>query len=54
MSSFDITFCSNLECKNKECKRNQTDLIRSGIWKFPISIADFRDCKYWEKAEEEK
>lgn len=55
MSNWDITFCSNLHCKHKECKRHQHKLaVLYRDLPMYISIADFKDCKYWEKVEEEK
>lgn len=48
--NYDITFCSNKNCKNLECKRNQINVskeeckIRNGIW-----ISDFIDCEYFKK-----
>lgn len=42
--NYDITFCSKNNCKNKECKRNQSkieDITRT------ICITDFKDCEYW-------
>lgn len=46
---WDITFCSNKKCKNKECERNQNNynFIMAGT--HPISIADFKKCEYWKK-----
>lgn len=49
--NYDITFCSNKNCK-QECERNQKNvnkqevIIRNGIW-----IGDFPKCKYFDKEE---
>lgn len=49
MINYDITFCSNKNCK-QECKRNQKNLdekevtVRCGVW-----IGDIPDCKYFNK-----
>lgn len=51
MSNWDITFCSNTGCKEYGCIRNQTGIPKELKL---VSIADFKDCKYWEKVEEEK
>lgn len=51
MGSYDITFCSNLNCKNIDCKRNQNRETVSGISGFDyISIGNFPECEYWEEA----
>ena len=45
--SLDITFCSNIKCKNKKCTSNQNnyDLSFANIGNHPISIADYsQDC----------
>lgn len=47
--NYDITFCSNKECKQK-CHRNQNNVEekeiveRCGIW-----IGDFPKCKFFNK-----
>ena len=49
MVNYDITFCSNKNCK-QECERNQKNLdekeviARCGIW-----IGDIPDCEYFNK-----
>lgn len=49
--NYDITFCSNKNCKQK-CERNQKNvdkyeiLIRKGIW-----VSDFKNCQYFKKGE---
>lgn len=43
--NYDITYCSNVFCKNRECERNQyniKDLTRN-VW-----IGNFENCEYWE------
>ena len=56
--NLDITFCSNLNCKNMECERNQNNLIKHSLIKLykygeielkhPISMANFEKCEFWE------
>lgn len=52
MINYDITFCSNINCK-QECFRNQNNIdkkeviIRNGIW-----IGDFDDCKHFKNKKE--
>lgn len=41
----DISYCSNLNCKNKKCFRNQKNVPDYLLF---ISISNFPDCKYWE------
>ncbi len=49
--NYDITFCSNKNCKQK-CERNQNNvnkqevLIRNGIW-----VSDFRKCEHFKEGE---
>lgn len=49
--NYDITFCSNKNCRQK-CKRNQNNVdkqeivIRNGIW-----VSDFKNCQYFEEGE---
>ena len=43
--NYDITFCSKKNCPNKECKRNQNNIEDEERL---ISIAEFKDCEYWE------
>ena len=49
--NYDITFCSNKNCKQK-CERNQNNvdkeeiLTRNGIW-----ISDFKECEYFKEGE---
>lgn len=51
MNNYDITFCNNINCKNKECYRNQRNYIWNDVFmtKPYISIAEFKDCEYWEE-----
>lgn len=48
--NLDITFCSNLKCKNIQCDRNQNnyDMYRVFNDKPFISIANFEKCEFWE------
>ena len=58
--NLDITFCSNVKCKNMDCDRNQENVTKyyvelsksTNIQYFfhkPISIADFKECEYWKE-----
>jgi len=47
--NLDITFCSRLNCKNKECIRNQWQLIELADETHPISMANFENCEFWEE-----
>ena len=46
---WDITFCSKIECKHLECKRNQNNYNFMMAGNRPISIAEFNKCEYWEE-----
>lgn len=52
MTCYDVTFCSNIKCK-QECIRNQKNvetkevIERNGIW-----VGDFPKCEYFKKEEE--
>lgn len=52
--NLDITFCSNLNCKNMECERNQKKYDWSIITlvKPAISISNFSNCEFWEEEDE--
>ena len=57
MSSYDITFCSKQNCKNKECERSQRRIIQecAELNYIPyISISDFKECEYWEEEVEQQ
>ena len=49
MGSYDITFCQNINCENKECLRHQ-DRLKD--YPYSISIARFTDCEFWKNGEE--
>ena len=44
--SYDITFCTKVDCKNKQCDRHPE---RLRFWNYPVSIANFEKCKYWKE-----
>ena len=46
--NYGITYCSNKECKNYECERNQSNLQNIPFYRL-ISISD-----YSKKCEEKK
>ncbi len=51
MISLDITYCSNLKCKNKNCERNQKhleEIQKECLLYHYISIAEFKKCEFWE------
>lgn len=48
---WDITFCSNKKCKNKECERNQNNYNFMLAGNYPISICDFKKCYDWKESE---
>lgn len=45
--NYDITFCSNKNCKQK-CKRNQSNVDKKEVL---IWISDFKECKYFKEGE---
>ena len=46
MSSEDITFCSNSNCRNTKCERNPKNIQQ--YW-LDHSYAMFTDCENWEE-----
>ena len=55
MSNLDITYCSNLKCKNTNCERNQNHLAeikKERLLYHLISIAKFNKCEFWEETNE--
>ena len=44
--NYDITFCSNKECKKIDCKRHYTNEPKDRY----ISIGRFEKCEYWENS----
>lgn len=47
--NYDITFCSKLDCKNLECKRNQR-LIPQIKWvQRDIWVGNFEECEHWKE-----
>ena len=46
---WDISFCSNKKCENRECKRNQNNYNFMLAENHPISIMDFKKCEHWKK-----
>lgn len=44
MGSFDITFCCKNDCINFDCERHIT---RTYGYPYPVSMGEFKDCKYW-------
>lgn len=48
---WDISFCSNKKCKNKECERNQNNYNFMLAGNRPISIMKFKECEYWKECE---
>lgn len=47
--SLDISYCTNTKCKNIKCERNQKVLNSIIVGNHPISIMNFKYCKYWEE-----
>ena len=47
--NYDITFCSKLDCNKLECKRNQQNLLESGIGLIFISVSNFEECEHWKE-----
>ena len=48
MSNYlDITYCSKINCKNKKCERNQSNLDIEKVGNHPISIMNFEKCEVW-------
>lgn len=45
--SFDITFCSKRDCKNKDCERNQARLKELDYKINQIWQGNFEKCEYW-------
>lgn len=48
---WDISFCSNKKCENKECGRNQNNYNFMLTGNRPISIMEFKECEYWEECD---
>ena len=50
--NYDITFC-NRDCKNKQCKRNLKCIDKTKLYSSTpfISVADWKDCKYFKRGE---
>ena len=46
---WDISFCSNKKCENRECKRNQNNYNFMLAGNYPISIMDFKKCEHWKE-----
>lgn len=47
--NLDITFCSKINCKNKECLRNINNYNWAEIDKQHISISLFEECEHWKE-----
>jgi len=47
--NLDITFCSNKNCKNMKCDRNQKHLKELDYKVNHIWCGNFTDCEYWEE-----
>ena len=45
---YDITFCSNKDCKNLECERNQNNIPKIEYMTRHIWVSDFKKCECWE------
>ena len=49
MVAYDRTFCSNTNCKDKKCNRNQNNYDFSRIQgEVYLSIAEFKECEKFE------
>ena len=48
MGSYDISFCSNKNCTDITCRRNQ-DRLKD--YPYPVSIMDFPRCEKWVNGE---
>lgn len=46
--SYDISFCSNKNCTDTSCRRNQ-DRLKD--YPYPVSIMDFPRCEKWVNGE---
>lgn len=47
--NYDITFCSKIDCKNLECKRNMKKLRVSEEEVRFISVSQFEICEHWKE-----
>lgn len=47
--NFDITFCSKINCPNKECERNQENLKELDYKLNQIWQGNFERCEYWKE-----
>ena len=54
--SYDISFCSNTECKRKDCRRHFCNTPGEGLYGMSdFDIKDISKCDwYWEKSEVKK
>ena len=50
-NKYPIIFCKNLTCKNKKCRKLQPVKVESVEQRF--SIAEFKDCEFWEETTNE-
>ena len=46
--NYDITFCSNKNCKQK-CERNQNNIPGIEYTTRHVWVSDFKNCEYFEK-----
>lgn len=47
---YGITYCSNIDCNNMKCARNQLHLKKvKDTDVLYISVSPFPECKYWGK-----
>lgn len=48
-NNFDITFCSKVNCNDKQCRRNRNNYDFSNLKNRPISTANFEECEHWKE-----
>ena len=47
--SEDITYCYNIKCKNRKCRRHASQIKEHYI---PHSYGFFKDCTWWDLPEQ--
>ena len=47
--NYDITFCSKMDCKNLECKRNQQNIPKAEYMIRHIWQGNFEECEHWKE-----
>lgn len=49
--NYDITFCTNKNCKNLKCERNQKNIPKKEYKVREIWVGNFKKCEYWKEVQ---